>query len=57
MKSYLEDGHLVPQLALLLGGKPHFVNDFDRHVSAGLSVFTYGGRGRTDQLFSLIQLK
>ena len=41
LSSYLEDGHLIPQLTLLLGGEPHLVNDFDRHVSPRLSVFTY----------------
>ena len=46
---HLEDGDLVPQLALLFGGKPHFVDDFDRHVPARLSVFTCRRRveGRT----------
>lgn len=37
--SYLEDGHLIPQLALLFGGEPHFVDDFDGHISARFSVF------------------
>lgn len=51
--SYLQNGHLVPQLALLLGGEPHFVDDFDRHVSAALSVFTCRGREGRDGILAL----
>jgi len=36
---YLQDGHLVPQLALLLGGEPHLIDDLDGHVSTALPVF------------------
>lgn len=37
---YLQDGHLVPQLALLLGREPHLIDDLYGHVSAALPVFT-----------------
>ena len=36
--SYLQDGHLVPQLALLLGGEPHLIDDLDGYVAARLPV-------------------
>lgn len=36
---YLQYGHLVSQLALLLGWKSHLVNDLDGNISATLSVF------------------
>ena len=39
VRRYLQDGHLVPQLALLLGGEPHLIDDLDGHVSARLPVF------------------
>lgn len=31
---YLQYGHFVPQLALLLGGEAKLVNDFDGYVPA-----------------------
>ncbi len=36
---YLQYGHLVPQLALLLGGKTKLVDDFDSYVSPCFPVF------------------
>ena len=38
---YLEYGHLVPQLALLLGGKAELVDDFDSHVPPCLPVLSW----------------
>lgn len=40
---YLQDGHLVPQLTLLLGGEAQLVDDFDGHVPASLPVLSCEG--------------
>lgn len=48
-RSYLQNGHFVPQLTLLFGGKPHLVDDFDGHISARLSVFSLRIRGGADE--------
>ena len=38
---YLEYGHLVPQLALLFGGKAELVDDFDSHIPPCLPVLSW----------------
>lgn len=44
---HLENGHFVPELALLLGGEAQLVNDLDRNISASLPVFSWGqGAGK-----------
>lgn len=37
---YLQYGHLIPQLALLLGGKAKLVYDFDCYVPSRLPVLS-----------------
>lgn len=37
---HLEDGHFIPELALLLGGEAQFVNDLYCNISASLPVFS-----------------
>jgi hypothetical protein len=40
---HLKNGHFIPELALLLGGEPQFVNDFYCYIPACLPVFSWGG--------------
>lgn len=37
---YLQYGHLIPQLTLLLGGKAKLVNDFDSYIPPCFPVLT-----------------
>lgn len=41
-EGHLENGHFIPELALLLGGEAQFVDDFYCNVSASLPVFSCG---------------
>lgn len=38
---YLQYGHFIPQLALLLGGKAKLVNNFNSYVPACLPVLSW----------------
>lgn len=40
VRVYLQYGHLIPQLALLLGGKAKLVYDFDSYVPPCLPVLS-----------------
>lgn len=42
---YLQYGHLVPQLTLLLGGEAQLVDDLDGHVPPRLPVLSCEGDG------------